>query len=232
MLNISTAAPLLAAALTTLAPPMTSVDPPTTTTTTATAIPTLNPPSTTTIPTLDPSNTTFYNITDLEETEKDLSEDSGYAAFLAGSRYVVQRVLVPVVLVVGVVGNAVTIVVLTRRQMRSSTNNYLTALAISDLLYLVFIFSLSIRHHPGMSRPHHWFYWHYFRYALWLTDASSEYKPPDTFLVYKYKFIQMSKCIHTLMSKQPVTPNIPTVENQGYNCKKPRILELTSTLPL
>ncbi|XP_037789424.1 FMRFamide receptor-like [Penaeus monodon] len=57
--------------------------------------------------------------------------------------------------------------------MRSSTNNYLTALAISDLLYLVFIFSLSIRHHPGMDHPHHWFYWHYFRYALWLTDATS-----------------------------------------------------------
>ncbi|XP_042233162.1 thyrotropin-releasing hormone receptor-like isoform X1 [Homarus americanus] len=155
MLNISTAAPLLAAALTTLAPP------------------TLQPPITT-----DPYGnfSYYYNSTDLEATEaseQEIVDISGYEAFLDISRYVVQRVLVPMVLVVGVVGNAVTIVVLTRRQMRSSTNNYLTALAISDLLYLVFIFSLSIRHHPGMSRPHHWFYWHYFRYALWLTDASS-----------------------------------------------------------
>ncbi|XP_069156361.1 FMRFamide receptor [Procambarus clarkii] len=164
MLNVSTAAagaaaPLLAFALTTLATPTpTSLDPPTTASGT---------------PTIDPYTTPFSNTTNTTDLEMSEFEDvSGYKTFLAGSRYVVQRVLVPMVLIVGVVGNAVTIVVLTRRQMRSSTNNYLTALAISDLLYLVFIFSLSFRHHPGMSRPHHWFYWHYSRYALWLTDAS------------------------------------------------------------
>lgn len=144
----STAAPLLAAVLTSIAPQPT---------------PTLDPALDSPIPALT------------NETNNGTAEMDEYAAFLAGSRYVVQRILVPVVLVLGVVGNTVTIVVLTRRQMRSSTNSYLTALAISDMLYLIFIFSLSIQHHPGMNRPHHWFYWHYFRYALWLTDASSEY---------------------------------------------------------
>ena len=125
--------------------------------------------SSTLAPLLESATPSLGNLTD--DGPEEVHE---YAPFLAVSRFVVQRVLVPLVLVVGVVGNSVTIIVLTRRQMRSSTNFYLTALAISDLLYLVFIFSLSIRHHPGMNQPHHWLYWQYFRYALWLTDASSE----------------------------------------------------------
>ncbi|XP_063867806.1 FMRFamide receptor-like [Scylla paramamosain] len=96
-----------------------------------------------------------------------------YERFMDESRHWVQKVLVPLVMCVGVVGNSVSMVVLTRRKMRSSTNNYLTALAISDLLYLVFVFSLSLQHHPNIKHPRHWFYWQYFRYALWLTDASS-----------------------------------------------------------
>lgn len=95
--------------------------------------------------------------------------------FMVESRHWVQRVLVPLVMCLGVVGNSVSMVVLTRRRMRTSTNNYLTALAISDLLYLVFVFSLSLQHHPDIKHPRHWFYWQYFRYGLWLTDASSKY---------------------------------------------------------
>ncbi|XP_068229267.1 G-protein coupled receptor daf-37-like [Palaemon carinicauda] len=98
---------------------------------------------------------------------------SSYERFMDESRHWVQRVLVPLVMCVGVFGNSVSMVVLTRRKMRSSTNNYLTALAISDLLYLVFVFSLSLQHHPDIKQPRHWFYWQYFRYGLWFTDASS-----------------------------------------------------------
>ncbi|XP_042212463.1 FMRFamide receptor-like [Homarus americanus] len=101
------------------------------------------------------------------------SNYASYERFMDESRHWVQRVLVPLVMCVGLVGNAVSMVVLTRRKMRSSTNNYLTALAISDLLYLVFVFSLSLQHHPDIKQPRHWFYWQYFRYGLWLTDASS-----------------------------------------------------------
>ncbi|XP_066979067.1 FMRFamide receptor-like [Macrobrachium rosenbergii] len=96
-----------------------------------------------------------------------------YETFMDESRHWVQKVLVPLVMCVGVVGNSVSMVVLTRRKMRSSTNSYLTALAISDLLYLIFVFFLSLKHHPDMQHPRHWLYWQYVRYALWLTDASS-----------------------------------------------------------
>lgn len=187
MFNMSTAAPLLAAALTTLAPPTAQ---PTLAPTSST--PVISPPASLQPPSLNPSLNLTAGVSEgVNETALPAADDDDvYATFLDVSRYVVQRVLVPLVLVVGVVGNSVTIVVLTRRQMRSSTNNYLTALAISDLLYLVFIFSLSIRHHPGMDHPHHWFYWHYFRYALWLTDASSEYP------LHGSAFVTFSPCSH------------------------------------
>lgn len=128
----------------------------------------------------------FWNVTSMPELSSfntttstfDSSADSyaNYERFMDESRHWVQRVMVPLVMCVGVVGNSVSMVVLTRRKMRSSTNSYLTALAISDLLYLVFVFSLSLKHHPDIKHPRHWFYWQYFRYALWLTDASSKYK--------------------------------------------------------
>ena len=46
---------------------------------------------------------------------------------------------IPIVVVFGVLGNVLNIVVLTRKWMRSSTNYYLTSLAIYDILYLVFV---------------------------------------------------------------------------------------------
>ncbi|KAE8741276.1 FMRFamide Receptor [Frankliniella occidentalis] len=93
--------------------------------------------------------------------------------FLRGTRFLIQRVLVPVVVVVGLVGNAATIVVLTRRRMRSSTNVYLTALAASDLLYLTAIFLLSLRHYPGIGSmdTSYFFYWRLHRFVLWLADS-------------------------------------------------------------
>ena len=94
---------------------------------------------------------------------------------LTNMRFVVQIVLVPLVMLIGVCGNSITIAVLTRKSMRSSTNFYLTALAISDMMYLVLFFILSLRHHPGMKKPETWFYWHFYRFALWLVDASSKY---------------------------------------------------------
>lgn len=109
-----------------------------------------------------------FNFTDPDQYEP-------YRQFMVGSRYWVQKVLVPVVLLIGFLGNTVTILVLSRPRMRSSTNTYLTALAISDLLYLFSMFSLSLQHHPNMSHPSHWLYWNYCKYAYWITDASSEY---------------------------------------------------------
>ena len=97
-----------------------------------------------------------------------------YRQFMVGSRHWVQRVFVPVVLIIGLLGNTATILVLTRPRMRSSTNTYLTALSISDLLYLLSVFSLSLQHHPHMRDPKHWLYWYYCKYAYWIADASSK----------------------------------------------------------
>ncbi|XP_037081746.1 FMRFamide receptor-like [Pollicipes pollicipes] len=100
--------------------------------------------------------------------------DPGLAAMVSDTRFVIQRVLTPMVMLVGVIGNLVSIIVLTRRRMRSSTNSYLTALAVSDTLYLAISFTLSLKHSvPGISHPDFRIYWHYWPFGLWLIDAAS-----------------------------------------------------------
>lgn len=74
-----------------------------------------------------------------------------YAAFRDLMRLVVQRICIPIVMSVGVIANSLSFVVLTRKRMRSSTNCYLAALACFDTLYLIFNFSLSLIHVPGVA---------------------------------------------------------------------------------
>lgn len=61
--------------------------------------------------------------------------------------------------------------------MRSSTNAYLTALAIADLAYLLCIFWLSLTHYPQVKKNLTLanFYAYTWPYGVWLTDATSEY---------------------------------------------------------
>ena len=61
------------------------------------------------------------------------------------TRLIVKSVAIPIVVVFGVLGNVLNIVVLTRKWMRSSTNYYLTSLAIYDILYLVFVATWILR---------------------------------------------------------------------------------------
>jgi len=98
------------------------------------------------------------------------------AQFRDASRFWIQRVFVPLVVGIGLLGNVITIVVLTRRRMRSSTNVYLTALAVSDLLYLVFVFTLSFKHYPNIREPSFLLYWQYYGFGIWFTDATSKYQ--------------------------------------------------------
>ncbi|KAG8229458.1 hypothetical protein J437_LFUL005563, partial [Ladona fulva] len=107
------------------------------------------------------------------EAPPDMEFAAPYVNFMNGSRFWIQRVFVPIIVFIGVLGNVATIAVLTRRRMRSSTNVYLTALAVSDLLYLVFIFSLSLEHYPKLPEPYNHLYCQYKRFGLWLTDAAS-----------------------------------------------------------
>lgn len=115
--------------------------------------------------------TDFFN----NGTEEENME--AYIHFRNTSRFWVQRILIPLIVCVGVLGNVVSIVVLTRKNMRSSTNIYLTALAVSDLLYLLFLFSLSLKHYPNINEPtsFNYVYWEYFGFGVWFVDATSKF---------------------------------------------------------
>lgn len=57
------------------------------------------------------------------------------------------------VILIGVIGNSMTIIIMTRKRMRSSTNVYLAFLATADVLYLTLTFILSLKHYPGVRNP-------------------------------------------------------------------------------
>ncbi|XP_072384816.1 uncharacterized protein Proc-R isoform X1 [Diabrotica undecimpunctata] len=92
---------------------------------------------------------------------------------LNNSRFWVQKVLVPTLLCLGVIGNTVTIMVLTRRRMRSSTNIYLSALAVADIIHLVFGFLLSFEHYHNIHDRKYELYWRFYGLTHWFCDAAS-----------------------------------------------------------
>lgn len=57
--------------------------------------------------------------------------------------------------------------------MRCSTNIYLTALAVADLVYLLFVLVLSFEHYPNISDIRHELYWRFYGINHWLADAAS-----------------------------------------------------------
>lgn len=67
-------------------------------------------------------------------------------------RFWVQQVAVPCVTTLGLLGNALTVVIMCQRRMRtSSTHIYLAALAIFDALYLICSFLLSFVHYSAIK---------------------------------------------------------------------------------
>ncbi|KAH8421394.1 hypothetical protein KR009_003801, partial [Drosophila setifemur] len=93
-------------------------------------------------------------------------------ADMAEVRHVVQRILVPCVFVIGLLGNSVSIYVLTRKRMRCTTNIYLTALAITDIAYLTCQLILSLQHYDYV-KYHCEIYWQLYGYFVWLCDSSA-----------------------------------------------------------
>ncbi|XP_052249794.1 sex peptide receptor-related protein 2-like [Dreissena polymorpha] len=87
------------------------------------------------------------------------------------TRFAVQRILVPILTAIGLVGNAISICVLTHKSMVSSTDCYLTALAVFDTLYIISSFTLSLRHYPAVDETILYQLWYPFGKAL--TDACS-----------------------------------------------------------
>ena len=90
---------------------------------------------------------------------------------LTMTRFYVQRLLVPIVTAAGLVGNIISSCVLTRKSMITSTNCYLTALAVFDTLYLVFSFTLSFEHYDVIRGLDIYWYWNPFGRVL--TDFAS-----------------------------------------------------------
>ncbi|XP_069106982.1 FMRFamide receptor-like [Argopecten irradians] len=84
------------------------------------------------------------------------------------TRLIVQNILVPLVVALGLSGNILSIIVLTHRSMRTSTNCYLATLAIFDTLYLLMSFSLSFKHYGDIGDFRVYKYW--FPVARVLTD--------------------------------------------------------------
>ena len=93
------------------------------------------------------------------------------AAELAMTRFVVQRVLMPIVIVFGVVANIINIAVLTRRSMKSSTNHYLSALALYDVLYLVLVLVIILHHYAAVASSR--WYARYRPHVMWLGNTCS-----------------------------------------------------------
>ncbi|XP_074653704.1 FMRFamide receptor-like [Tubulanus polymorphus] len=60
-----------------------------------------------------------------------------YESFYQGARYATGLVSYPIVTILGITGNALSLVVLSRKKMATSTNVFLSALSVSDLIKLV-----------------------------------------------------------------------------------------------
>lgn len=59
--------------------------------------------------------------------------------------------------------------------MRSSTNIYLSALGIADIIYLIFVFLLSFKHYQNIHARKYELYWRFYGISHWLCDAASNF---------------------------------------------------------
>ena len=88
------------------------------------------------------TDATHINVTDIT-TQAPVDEvTSSLRAQLDLTRFIVLKIIMPIVIAFGIVGNVMNVCVLTQRWMRSSTNRYLTSLAVCDVLYLCFVLTL------------------------------------------------------------------------------------------
>lgn len=96
-------------------------------------------------------------------------DDSGEISFaLKMTRFVADRILIPIIVTLGITGNCCNIAVFSRPKMRTSTNIYLTNLAIFDTLYLIFMLTLSLM--PCRDKHQDATNYYYFPYGRALSD--------------------------------------------------------------
>lgn len=102
----------------------------------------------------------------------------------------------PVQLVVGVAGNALNLVVLLSKGMRTKTNILLASMAFADICFLVFLFPHTLLFNRTASQ-FHWIKWysvylnlHFTGMANSFSIASAWYvRSPFLFISYSYSFL-------------------------------------------
>jgi len=119
-----------------------------------------------------PVQMTTVTTTEVDSVAESSSDLDDLGRQLAVTRLIVQKVLIPSVVLFGVSGNLVNVAVLTRRSMKSSTNSYLTALAVYDILYLVFALTMTLQHYSGVSSSP-WYEHYRLPFGRPLTDTAS-----------------------------------------------------------
>ena len=105
-------------------------------------------------------NVTYFETTETFSGDGSIEALPANAVNLELTRFVVQKILVPLVVTLGLIGNIMSIIVLTHRSMKSSTNTYLAALAIFDTLYLITSFILSFKHYKVINNTNVYQYLH------------------------------------------------------------------------
>ncbi len=83
--------------------------------------------------------------------ENDTGKD--YATFYRTAQFVTGLICYPIICLVGLTGNTLTLIVLQHKKMLTSTNVILSALAVADTIkilndVLYFLVSVLMRHHP------------------------------------------------------------------------------------
>jgi hypothetical protein len=89
----------------------------------------------------------------LNDTDGGVMSTSSVSDSLRITRFVVQKVLVPIIVTIGLLGNILNIAVLSHPSMRTSTNIYLMALAFAYSIYLLFVFALSFINCSELNKP-------------------------------------------------------------------------------
>ena len=117
------------------------------------------------------------------------------------TRFYVQKILVPVITTAGLLGNIISSCVLTRKSMISSTNCYLTALAVFDTMYIVFSFTLSLKHYHWVRESHVYVYWYV--YSRVFADISSNV---SVFLTVTFTLERYVGVCHPMKGRVLCTP--------------------------
>ncbi|CAH8620841.1 unnamed protein product [Schistosoma margrebowiei] len=125
-----------------------------TTTTPSSPHPSSPSPSTTTTTTTTTNSTIHHTtyiipITLSKQNELDLEYLDHILSIM---RLICGKILTPLLCLIGFISNIINIIILTREWMSSSTNIYLTAVSICDLLYLLFTYLFSLWLYPSIKQ--------------------------------------------------------------------------------